>query len=435
MAPTVSVIVPVFNAETYLKRCVDSILNQEYKDFELLLIDDGSTDGSPSICDTYAACDDRVTVVHKQNTGVSDTRNRALSMAQGTYIQFLDSDDWITPDATKLLVRSAEQSGCDMVIADFYRVVGESLSHKGDIEKEGLLSREDFVDVMMENPADFYYGVLWNKLFKRSIIEAHDLRMDPAISWCEDFMFNLEYLRHCKNVYALQVPIYYYVKTKGSLVNQNWSISNTIKMKLNVFDYYRQFYQDVYDNEAYETIRLQVYRFFLASAKDNFVAPAPLPGSKKLGRERRHAVAEALDAEGVIIDLYRYRKLMERYCETIAIRHSLTLEEIYVLLYLSQSVSVTNLAQLSDLSGLTGHTLSAAISRLEKKNLLRKTSLGRRTLHFTILPGAEPILQDLNTALNDFDAARFAGFTSHELVQYGAFLEKIKQNMQAVLKS
>ena len=107
--PEVSIIVPVYNAEKALRRCVDSILGQEYTDFELLLIDDGSKDGSGAICDAYAASDSRVRVVHKVNTGVSDTRNTALELARGRWLQFLDSDDWITSDATKLLVRAARR--------------------------------------------------------------------------------------------------------------------------------------------------------------------------------------------------------------------------------------------------------------------------------------------------------------------------------------
>ena len=105
MNPTVSIIVPVYNAKNYLQRCIDSILHQEYTDYELFLVDDGSTDGSGDICDAYAAADARITVIHKENTGVSDSRNLAISQARGTYLQFLDSDDWITPDATKLFVR------------------------------------------------------------------------------------------------------------------------------------------------------------------------------------------------------------------------------------------------------------------------------------------------------------------------------------------
>ena len=99
-------------------------------------MDDGSTDGSGAICDEFAARDARVTAIHQKNAGVSAARNHALDLAQGVYLQFLDSDDWITPDATRSLVRAAEAHRCDLVIADFYRVVGERLSRKGDIDED-----------------------------------------------------------------------------------------------------------------------------------------------------------------------------------------------------------------------------------------------------------------------------------------------------------
>ena len=104
MRPMVSIIVPVYNAEQYLRRCVDSILNQEYTDFEVFLVNDGSTDSSGDICEEYGNKDTRVIVIQKENTGVSDSRNLALDRARGKYLQFLDSDDWITPDATRLFV-------------------------------------------------------------------------------------------------------------------------------------------------------------------------------------------------------------------------------------------------------------------------------------------------------------------------------------------
>ena len=113
MEPKVSIIVPVYNAEKSLARCVDSILNQEFRDFELILMDDGSKDRSGEICDGYARADARVVVVHKENTGVSDTRNQAIARARGTFLQFVDSDDWLTPDATETFVYAAQKFNCD----------------------------------------------------------------------------------------------------------------------------------------------------------------------------------------------------------------------------------------------------------------------------------------------------------------------------------
>lgn len=438
MEPLVSIIVPIYNAEKALNRCIDSILAQDYRNFELILMDDGSKDRSPQICDEYAAKDPRIRVIHKPNSGVSATRNAALDIARGEYIQFLDSDDWITPDATKLFVRSAAQSGCDLVIADFYRVVGESLSHKGDIEKEGLLTREEYANFMMENPADFYYGVLWNKLFRRDIIETHHLRMDPEISWCEDFLFNLEYLRRSRTVYALQAPVYYYVKTKGSLVDQGWSFSNTIKMKLNVFDYYRQFYKEVYEDEDYESIRPQIYRFLLASARDNFIPPAPLPGSKKLGQERTSILYAGISADGVPGELYRSRKLLQHYCETIARKNGMSVEEIYVLLCLSHTQPLEDLKELADFTGLSRTALTYAVQKLDRRGFLQKEPASaedkKAARPYILLPAADPVLKDIREAMEDFDSMRFRGFSAEERETFSALSARADENIEQRLR-
>ena len=333
MEPKVSIIVPVYNAEKSLARCVDSILNQEFRDFELILMDDGSKDRSGAICDGYARADARVVVVHKENSGVSDTRNQAIARARGTFLQFVDSDDWLTADATKLMVRAAEETGCDLVIADFYRVVGEMVSRKGDIDADQVIGREAFVGFMMENPADYYYGVLWNKLYRRSLVEAHGIRMDAKLSWCEDFLFNLEYVRYATTFYALRTPVYYYVKTKGSLVNQKISFARTVEMKLAMFECYNDFFKHVLDEEAYERKRLQVYHFLVDAAKDGFVFPATIPGTQKLGKERSQALQEVISEDGIIVEKYRDRKLLERYLESVALKYDMTMAELSLLLY------------------------------------------------------------------------------------------------------
>ena len=462
MRPMVSIVVPIYNAENYLRRCVDSILNQEYTDFELLLVNDGSTDASGDICEEYGDQDPRVIVIQKENTGVSDSRNRALDRARGKYLQFLDSDDWITPDATRLFVRAAEEYGCDMVISDFYRVVGERLSTKGDIEEEGVLTREEFAAHMMENPADFYYGVLWNKLYRRDIVEEHNLRMDTDINWCEDFMFNLEYIRYAKVFYALHAPIYYYVKRKGSLASQGINISKTVKMKLNVFEYYNNFYKHVLEEEDYEKNRLQVYRFFIDAAGDGTVPPSILPGSKKLGDERVFVNTEILQAEGPAGEDYRKRKLLEHYLEPVALKGDLKVMDVRLLLCLCEKHEWDSRRELADFAGITRTNLTSGLQRLTMKGFLkveevkepkpskkdkttgknkmktaemaetkRKERGGR--IAATILPAADAIMKELKMAQRDYDAARFAGFTEEELIQYADLSEKIKENTKNIL--
>ena len=110
---------PVYNAAAYLERCVKSILQQTYAHIQLILINDGSTDDSLAICQRYAKQDKRVVVLDKENTGVSDSRNRGIQRAKGTYVQFVDSDDWLVPNATELLVQKAEEMQCQLVIAPF----------------------------------------------------------------------------------------------------------------------------------------------------------------------------------------------------------------------------------------------------------------------------------------------------------------------------
>ena len=462
MRPMVSIIVPIYNAEQYLRRCVDSILNQEYTDFELLLVNDGSTDASGDICEEYGDRDPRVIVIQKENTGVSDSRNRALDRARGKYLQFLDSDDWITPDATRLFVRAAEEYGCDMVISDFYRVVGERLSPKGDIEEEGVLTREEFAAHMMENPADFYYGVLWNKLYRRDIVEEHNLRMDTDINWCEDFMFNLEYIRYAKVFYALHAPIYYYVKRKGSLASQGINISKTVKMKLNVFEYYNNFYKHVLEEEDYEKNRLQVYRFFIDAAGDGTVPPSILPGSKKLGDERVFVNTEILQAEGPAGEDYRKRKLLEHYLEPVALKGDLKVMDVRLLLCLCEKHEWDSRRELADFAGISRTNLTSGLQRLTMKGFLkveevkepkpskkdkttgknkmktaemtetkRKERGGR--IAATILPAADAIMKELKMAQRDYDAARFAGFTEEELIKYADLSEKIKENTKNIL--
>ena len=293
--PMVSVIVPVYNAESTLRRCADSILEQSYPDLELILVDDGSPDESGALCDAWAAKDDRVTVIHQDDLGVSGARNSGLCRfvvsidgsiqgirnATGLYYKIVDSDDWLTPDATEKLVAAAEAHQADLVIADFYRVSGKLVASKHRVMPVGVMTRREYASKMMENPASFYYGVLWNKLYRRDLVVQHHLEMNPALRICEDFMFNLEYLRVARYIVAVPSPVYYYVRTKNSIVSQTYGMT-TLKIRLAAFDEYKQFYMDVLDEKAYQKARLKVYRFLVDVAMDGVVLPKPAPGTRSL---------------------------------------------------------------------------------------------------------------------------------------------------------
>lgn len=440
MNPRVSIIIPIYNAEKHLRRCIDSVLKQDFEDFELILMNDGSRDSSGMICDAYAEKDERVRVVHKDNSGVSDTRNQAMTLARGEYLQFLDSDDWITPDATGLLVRMATEHHCEMVIADFYRVIGERLSPKGKIREDGILSRDEFAMEMMENPADFYYGVLWNKLYRRDIIEKNNLCMDKDISWCEDFIFNMEYIRHVKQVYALHVPMYYYVKTPGSLVSQGTSISKTIQMKRTVFKCYKEFYKEVFKEEDYEKIRLQVYRFLIDAAGDGAVGPTILPGSMKLGNERISVSLNVAEGVGILFDTYREGKLLDRYLETVAIKYDLSFEDVKLIFYLSQADEGCTLKEMSDVTQIKRRKLITSIQKLVSKEYIKlKTPVDLEKkksakVECEFLNNAETIIFDLLTAKSTYLQVKYSGFTEEEIEQYEVLAARMRENVQRALK-
>lgn len=280
--PFVSLIIPVYNAEKYLRRCLTSAMEQTFKDMEILVVNDGSTDESLAICREYAQMDPRFHIINKENTGVSDSRNRAIQIAKGDYLQFMDSDDWLTPDATETFVYAAQKFNCDLVIADFYRVDKAVFTEKQHIRERGLLTREQFATYMMQDPADFYYGVLWNKLYRRQVIADNHLEMDAQMRWCEDFLFNLSFIRHAETFTAIQTPVYYYMKRKGSLVSTDWKKANAVLLKFRLLKEYKELYQSI---GLYEENELKINAFVLSVAKDGNVAIPMSRNRKKLDKE------------------------------------------------------------------------------------------------------------------------------------------------------
>lgn len=270
LQPLVSIIIPVYNLADYLPQCLDSVQGQSYENIQVLLVNDGSTDASLAICREYARRDSRFQLIDKANSGVSDSRNQALDRTEGKYIQFLDGDDWLTPDATEALVHAAESTGADLVLAHFYRVADERMAPRGHIKKERVLTRQEFAEEMMKAPANYYYGVLWNKLYRRSIIDSRRLRFDSQVNWCEDFLFNLEYIERVRLVSAVPKPIYYYRKRENSLVTSQASLRRTIAMKMQTFDSYKELYQKL---DLYEEQKAKVYSYLLSAATDGAVSP------------------------------------------------------------------------------------------------------------------------------------------------------------------
>ena len=278
--PLVSVIVPVYNAQQQIARCVESIRRQSYTNLEILLLNDGSRDVSLEVCQMYARVDPRILIVDKNNSGVSSTRNIGLRLAKGEYLQFVDSDDYLTEEATRLMVEAAQRSQADMVIAPYYRMLYQDLaqeekprrffSKKAPIcevysfLKPGVYDKKTFARHLMDQPASFYYGVLWNKLYRRQIVADHDIFCDTDLDWSEDFLFNLEYIRYAERFCSIETPVYYYMKTPGSLCATKINVKSVVETKMALFAYYKELYESM---GLYEENKMQIYKYLLASAE------------------------------------------------------------------------------------------------------------------------------------------------------------------------
>lgn len=211
--PKISVIVPVYNAEEYLHRCVDSIFAQTFADFELLLIDDGSKDNSGAICDEYAAKDSRVRVFHKENGGVSSARNMGLDNAKGEWICFVDSDDWVEKEYLEVLYQDGK---FDFVTCYWTILNCETFQSTIPESKEyvGILNVKSFFD---NNIHRLSCPVC--RLYNKSIILEHNIRFDQKMSFAEDALFNITYFLNVKSVKQTSDILYNYEKHNGSLSN------------------------------------------------------------------------------------------------------------------------------------------------------------------------------------------------------------------------
>ena len=152
--PLISVIIPVYNVAPYLKRCLDSVAAQTWENLEVWLVDDGSTDGSLALCEARAEQDSRFRVLRQANAGVSAARNRGMDHAAGQYLQFVDGDDFLPPDATENLARTAAATGADLVVGRFWRVAGGRAAVRGHIREARVLTRQDYAEEMLKAPAN-----------------------------------------------------------------------------------------------------------------------------------------------------------------------------------------------------------------------------------------------------------------------------------------
>lgn len=237
----ISIIVPVYKVEHSIHRCIDSILAQSFKDFELILVDDGSPDNSGAICNDYATKDKRVRVIHKKNGGVSSARNAGLDIATGEYITFVDSDDYIAID----YLQQMQSDGSDLIISGV-----DTLNHEGNLlythkfHSEYFTSKENIILPLLYKQLMLYSP--YSKLFRRNLIQELNLRFPIGVTWGEDGMFVSDYLQAVSTLRVLDYVGYFYIKYPGD---------NTLSTKIR---------NDIIDTISYsrEYCIQNAYRYF-----------------------------------------------------------------------------------------------------------------------------------------------------------------------------
>ncbi len=220
----VSIIIPVYKVEKYLQRCVWSILNQSLKALEVILVDDGSPDGCPKLCDDLAEQDARVKVIHQENGGVSSARNAGLAVASGEYIGFIDADDWIEPDMYEVLLKKMLEEEVDVVQCGYCTDEGQNSGYWSGMRENRKWSSEECLRALV--CGDMRFSSLWNKLYRASLFEG--VSFSTKYRCFEDALVNYQLFKRIESIYLYETCLYHYVRHASSALSrlEPWRLEN-----------------------------------------------------------------------------------------------------------------------------------------------------------------------------------------------------------------
>ncbi|WP_195929946.1 glycosyltransferase family 2 protein [Clostridium sp. 1001270J_160509_D11] len=264
----ISVVIPVYNKEMYLDKTLKCILNQSYKNFEVIIVNDGSTDNTKKICDEYAKKDSRISVYHIENGGVSNARNTGLKYATGEYIQFIDADDCINKDVFKTYIEILEKEKYDIIFTSYNKVDHEDKILKVvDLEYRGLKYKKDILENFVKKQVDTgYYGWISNKLIKTDIVIKNKIKFDTNISLAEDLDFYLDVYRYSDKYYFSEIRSFNYLQEaqNSSMIlydNLDYYIQLLINLKIKYFIDDEGYYID--DNKSIIDQRIVNYIYYI----------------------------------------------------------------------------------------------------------------------------------------------------------------------------
>ncbi|WP_346944440.1 glycosyltransferase [Clostridium sp.] len=246
---TVSVIVPVYNGERYIDKCIDSILSQSYSSLEIIIINDGSNDKTDEIIKSYLEKDFRIKYITQNNRGVSYSRNQGIEISYGEYVTFVDSDDTVESEYINYLVKSVTENDSDIAVCGYIDISEYGVINLNDFYNgSSILQKDEFISRIFKGVG----GTLWGKIFRNDIIKANNIKMNPDIYMCEDMLFVLEYVMKCRGFGTIEESLYNYNRTNessiSSRINFNYfnnmiEVMNEIKSIL-IFNGYSEGYID-----------------------------------------------------------------------------------------------------------------------------------------------------------------------------------------------
>jgi len=231
----VSIIVPVYNCEKYIKKCIESIKAQTYKNWELILIDDDSKDESGRICDEYAEKNNNIYVYHIENNGPANARNIGLSYAKGTYCMFVDADDYIEKNALEILNNIIQEENQDIIFYCNYNegyYNGEFIQNNNKVLKFDIKSNEDMKKNFNLLFDEFYTHPVWNKLYNKNFIDKVGAKFPFGINSAEDFIFNMELYQNVKKAKVIDKILYHYVKHDGESISSTFNKENSMEQSM-----------------------------------------------------------------------------------------------------------------------------------------------------------------------------------------------------------
>lgn len=267
--PLISIIVPIYNVEKYLRQCLDSILVQTFEDWECILVDDGSPDSSGSICDEYAQKDPRFRVVHKENGGVSSARNVGLSYVKGEWIFFSDSDDYLAPDCLKILINDVSDD-MDIIEAGFKEIFDNNKERIFEFTSNiKRFSNIDYISLFyFENKliSPGYHGYPWNKIFRKSVIDTNKLQFNTSISFKEDALFIMQFVCAMKgNVAIVPGVIYDHIyRDSGAMVRYNKSFNKLTTSRVDaIIEIYKSIHNSFRDEVVDRAAKRDIAKAYL----------------------------------------------------------------------------------------------------------------------------------------------------------------------------